>query len=78
MDKTDIHPLASGKTGRIRFIHSDGKEHSFTSTVNELSGDRMSWFDDEPPSVGDTVSWVRSVFRDIRKKAEVIEVAGDF
>ena len=75
-----IHPLAdlSQKAGKICFIHSDGKEHFFYSCVNELTGCRMSAFDNEAPTVDDTISWVKSVFRDIRKKAKVISVEGDF
>jgi hypothetical protein len=73
-----IHPLASGLSGAIEFVHSDGTKHRFYSTVNRLSGDRLSAFDGEAPSIGDSVSWVRSVFRDIRAKAEVISVVGDF
>lgn len=64
--------------GEIRFIHfRDGKEHVFYSAVNSLTGDRMSAFDTEPPSVGDSLSWVKSVFRDIRTKAtKVISYEG--
>ena len=67
------------KSGKIRFIHSDGKEHSFYSCVNDLSGSRLSAFNNDAPSIDDGLSWVRSVFRDIRKKApKVIECIGDF
>jgi len=66
--------------GFIRFIHfKDGKEHTFRSCVNDMSGSRHSWFDSNAPDLDDTVAWVRSVFRDIRAKAtEVLEVIGDF
>ena len=79
-NNTIIHLLAreGEKSGTIRFIHEDGKEHSFTSVVNDLTGNRMSYFDSDAPSVNDPLSWVRSVFRDIRKKAKVLEVIGDF
>ena len=77
-----LHRLAQNNrpSGRIRFIHfRDGKEHSFTSCVNEMSGNRLSYFDDSAPTIDDPVAWVRSVFRDIRKKAtSVIEIVGDF
>ena len=64
--------------GFIRFIHSDGKEHTFRSAVNDATGDRLSWWNSNAPDIGDTVAWVRSVFRDIRAKAKVLEVIGDF
>ena len=81
-DNTKIHPLAlAGKmSGLIRFIHfKDGEEHYFYSCCNRLTEDRMSAFDSEPPSINDSLEWVRSVFRDIREKSlEVLEVIGDF
>ena len=67
----------SKKGGAIRFIHSDGETHEFSSWVNRLTGDRLSAFDGNPPTVNDSLSWVRSVFRDIRGKCKVIEQAGD-
>lgn len=79
-DPTKIHPLARPgvKSGKIRFIHSDGKEHYFYSVVNDLSGSRLSAFDGDAPSIDDSMSWIKSVFKDIREKAKVIEVIGDF
>ena len=81
----DISSLAdpSKKSGTIRFIHraKDGKEseRTFTSVVNRLSGDRLSWFDDAAPSVGNSTKSVQSMFNNIRKKAaRVVESIGDF
>ncbi len=76
-----IHSLArpGAKSGYIKFIHfQDKKVHTFASVINDMSGNRMSYFDSDPPSVDDPLKWVRSVFRDIRLKAEVIECVGDF
>lgn len=81
-DNTAIHSLARPgvKSGKIRFIHfGDGKEHCFYSCVNDMSGNRLSAFDNDPPNIGDSLAWVESVFRDIRKKAtKVIDCIGDF
>ncbi len=80
-DNTAIHKLArpGEKSGKIRFIHfRDKKEHTFYSCVNDMSGSRLSAFDNDAPTVDDSLSWVKSVFRDIRAKAEVLEVIGDF
>lgn len=79
-DPTCIHPLAlrNRTSGKIRFIHGDGKEHYFYSVVNRMTGDRMSGFDNEAPTVNDTMRWVKSVFRDIRIKAKVLEEIGDY
>ena len=62
--------------GIIRFMVQNGKERSFYSVVNDLTGDRLSGFDTNPPSVNDSISWVKSVFRDIRKKTTVLNYAG--
>jgi hypothetical protein len=43
-----------------------------------MTGDRMSGFDNEAPTVNDTMRWVKSVFRDIRIKAKVLEEIGDY
>jgi len=77
---TSIHPLASPnkKSGKIRFIHSDGKEHSFYSCVNSLSGQRLSAFDNEAPTIEADKSSIRSIFNKIRMKCKVLEVIGDF
>lgn len=81
-DNTAIHSLARPgvKSGKIRFIHfRDGKEHYFYSCVNDMSGNRLSAFDNDSPNIGDSLAWVESVFRDIRKKAtKVIDCIGDF
>jgi hypothetical protein len=79
-DNTTIHKLAAPgeKSGKIRFIHKDGKEHCFYTCVNNMSGSRMSWFDNDAPDINGSLAYIRSVFRDIRKKAQVIEVIGDY
>ena len=56
--------------GVIRFIHfRDGSEREFYTMVNEMSGNRMTEFDNDPPGIDDDMKWIKSVFRDIRKKA---------
>jgi hypothetical protein len=80
-DPTVIHPLArrGEKSGKIVFIdQADGKDHSFTSVINDMTGSRLSYFDNNPPSIDDSLTWVRSVFADIRKKARVKLDVGDF
>ena len=80
-DNTEIHKLARPgvKSGKIVFIHHDGKKHSFSTAVNDMSGSRLSWFDSDPPSIDDDMSWIKSVFRDIRKKSNgVVSCVGDF
>jgi hypothetical protein len=75
-----INPLASEShpCSLIRFIHKDGKEHSFGFAVNSMSGDRMSWWDSAPPDINEPIAWVKSVLKDIKAKAKVLEHIGDF
>jgi len=77
-----IHSLArpGEKSGKITFIHfRDKKEHSFSTCVNDLTGSRLSWFDNDPPTIDDPMPWIKSVFKDIRAKADkVIAEIGDF
>ena len=75
-----IHPLGEGKSGKIRFVcYTDKKEHTIISTINRLTGDRMTGCDHSPPSIGHSVKEVQTIFNNIRKKSlKVIEVVGDF
>lgn len=60
---------ASKPWGMVEFIHTDGEKHTFKSFVNELTGDRLSWFDKNPPTTNDTVPEVKKIFANIKKKA---------
>ena len=62
--------------GKITFIHKDGTKHYFYTAVNEMSGSRLSAFDSDPPGIDDPMPWIKSVFRDIRKKAQVLSYEG--
>ncbi len=77
---TVIHHLAlhNEKSGKIVFIHSDGKEHSFYSVVNKLSGSRLSAFDSDAPTIDQSLGEIRKIFKDIKKKAKVLSCIGDF
>jgi hypothetical protein len=78
---TKIHPLQSDKhkAGRITFVHFDGVTRTFNSVVNRLSGDRLSWFDNDAPSSDPRGAWARSVVQGIKKKApKVIAIDGSF
>lgn len=78
MKKLEPRPLTDTEKpwGVITFIHSDGKEHLFYTAANEMSGNRLSAFDNAAPSIDDEISWIKSVFRDIRKKAKVTGFGG--
>lgn len=78
MKHPSVHPLADPDKpqGMIRFIHSDGEEHTFFYCVNSMSGDSLCWFDDDPPNVNDPKAFIMSVLRDIREKAKVLEESG--
>lgn len=81
-DPTAIHNFARKNklSGKIRFIdYTDGKEHYYYSVINDMGGKRMSAFDHDAPYVGQSVAYVRKMFKAIREKAtKIIEVIGDF
>jgi hypothetical protein len=74
-----MHTLhdTSKKGGSIRFVRPNGSIHEFSSWVNSLTGDRLSAFDNNPPTVNDSLSWVKSVFRDIQSKNQVVAKTGN-
>jgi hypothetical protein len=80
MTKTKPHPLCAMNKpwGVIRFIHfKDGSERKFYTMINQMSGSRISAFNNDPPSTDDSLPWIKSVFKDIRKKAtKVLEYQG--
>lgn len=56
--------------GEIVFVHfRDGTTHKFWTAVNKLTGERLSAFDNNPPDIGESVAYCKSVFSDIRRKA---------
>lgn len=77
--RTEVHPLADSgfPAGKITFIHK-GKAESYSSAVNSLTGDRLSGFSNNPPSINNSLSEVKKVFKAIRKKSKVLSCIGDF
>ena len=56
--------------GVIRFIHfRDGSERKFYTMVNEMSGSRLTAFDNDPPGIDESMPFIKSVFKGIRMKA---------
>jgi hypothetical protein len=63
--------------GTITFLHhKTGKKHEFYSCINRLSGNRLSAFDNNPPSIDDNLRWVKSVFKDINSKCKILAFEG--
>jgi hypothetical protein len=70
-----LHPLTDKRKPYclMKVIHlSDGKEHTFNSVVNSLSGDRMVWWDYVPPSIY-TLKDARDIVKSIRDKSKILE-----
>lgn len=60
-----------------RFTHlPDGSTRTFYSGINEMSGNRLSAFGSDTPSINEPVSWVQTVLRDILAKASNVEIIG--
>jgi hypothetical protein len=76
IDVSKIHPLArqNHPSVKITFEHTDGKIHTFCSCLNDLTGDRCTWFDKEPPTLTTTIKEVKSMIKKIYKNSNrVIE-----
>ena len=60
----------------VTFEDKTGK-HKFYSVINSLSGERITGFDNSPPSVDDSIGYVNSIIRDISKKAKSVKIDGN-
>jgi hypothetical protein len=59
-----------------RFTHSDGKPWTFYSSINEMTGDRLTAFNHLGPEIGHSEGEVRRILRNILKKATDVEIVG--
>ena len=63
--------------GTITFLHhKTGEKREFYSCINRLTGNRLSAFNNEPPSIDDNLRWVKSVFKDINSKCKILSFEG--
>ena len=60
-------------TGYIKFIHHDGTEKHFVTESNPLTNSQMYSFDNWKGCFASDLRHVKSIIRDIHKKAKVIE-----
>ena len=77
----EVHPLAAEDCpcGKIRFIHSDGVEHSFGFATNSLSNSILAYFDGSAPTIEPDHAWIKSVVKKIYAKSQkVLEHIGDY
>ena len=59
--------------GYIRFIHHDGMEKHFVTEKNSLTGNQMYSFDNWQACYASDIRYVKSIVRDIKAKATVLE-----
>jgi hypothetical protein len=73
-----MHPLADTTKPwvRVEFTRENGAKASFYSYINEMTGDRISGFGSEPPSLNDEMTWIKSVIKNIRKRCADVSVTG--
>ena len=68
-----ISPATKQKTKTniiIEFISEvDNKNHLYYSCVNLLSGDRLSAFDSNPPSINQDIEEIKKIIGNIKRKA---------
>ena len=61
---------------RIHFLH-EGKETSFYSAVNEMTGDRLTAFGSAAPTIGHTLKEVRTIIKNIKARSGgIISIEG--
>lgn len=77
MKEKPSHPLADASKpwGVITFIHN-GKTHSFSTFVNQMTGDRMTAFDNDAPGINDAMGWIHGVFQGISAAGKVVSYKG--
>lgn len=80
MTATEIHPLADPekKFFFARFVHPDGKEYTFTSVVNSMTGDRLSYLDRGTPTIDNDGSAAKSIIKQIKEFCEIKEMFGSY
>lgn len=70
-----MHPLCdkSNPYVFVTFIHfRDNKEHVFYSCVNEMTGNRLTAFDNDPPEIDSEMDYIKSVLKGLKKKSNGI------
>ncbi len=60
-------------SGYIKFIHKDDKQYHFVTMRNPLNNRQMYSFNNWRECFASDLRHVKSIVRDIHKKAEVIE-----
>ena len=60
-------------TGYIKFIHHDGTKKHFVTERNTLTNSQMYSFNNWKGCFASDLRYVKSIVRDIHKKAKVIE-----
>jgi len=72
MKVQDLIRLSRPKTPQIviEFMRED-KKHVYYSCVNDLTGDRLSGFDNSPPYINNTIAEVRAIVRKIKAESKV-------
>ena len=54
----------------VEFVcYTNNKPRKFYSSINELSGSRLTAFDSSAPSIDDSMATIRSIVKDIFKKS---------
>ena len=68
----DLIRLSRPKTPQIviEFMRED-KKHVYYSCVNDLTGERLSGFDDSLPYVNNTIAEVRAIIKRIKLDSKV-------
>ena len=64
------------ESGSVEFVHKDDKTYTFTWKINDLNGSWMYTWDNWFGCFAGDKRYVRSVIKDIKDKAKVLNLIG--
>lgn len=56
----------------VEFIDSKKEKHVFHSEVNSLTGDRLTAFDNEAPTINNSINDIKKIISNIEKRATIV------
>lgn len=77
---TVIHSLArtNEKSCKVTFQRKNGSIATFSSVINDMTGDRMTYFNNDAPTINNTKADIKKMIQQIRMDCTIIEHIGDW
>ncbi len=74
-----MHPLADKSKYwiELEFVHTNDTKQLFQSYINDLTGDRLTWFRGESPRMNHTIGEIKNIVKNIMSKSkEILSIKG--